>query len=95
MKELLLFVFLPQLSIHFWREVHYLIKNSAGAKISFFKELRSTFNYAMSDYKYCKFITIITIILVFGIFVPLTSLHIALQIYYANRYIDNFLELYI
>ena len=95
MKELLLFVFLPQLSTHFWQEVHALIKNSAGTKTSFFKELRSTFDYAMSDYKDHKFITIITIILVFGIFVPLTSLSIALQIYYANRYIDNFPELYI
>ena len=95
MKELLLFVFLPQLSIHFWQEVHYLIKHSAGAKISFFKELRSTFDYAMHDYKDCKFITIITVVVVFGIFVPLTSLSIALQIYYTNRYIDNFPELYI
>lgn len=95
MKELLLFVFLPQLSIYFWREVHYLIRISAGTKTSFFKELRSTFNYAMHDYKDCKFITIITVVVVFGIFVPLTSLHIALQIYYANRYIDNFPELYI
>ena len=95
MKELLLFVFLPQLSIHFWREVHYLIKHCAGTKTSFFKELRSTFNYAMSDYKDYKFVTIITIVAVFGIFIPLTSLHIALQIYYANRYIDNFPELYI
>lgn len=95
MKELLLFVFLPQLSIHFWREVHCLIKHSAGTKISFFKELRSTFNYAMSDYKDHKFSTIITIVVVFGIFIPLTSLNRALQIYYVNRYIDNFPELYI
>ena len=95
MKELLLFVFLPQLSVHFWRDVHYLIKNSAGTKTNFFKELRSTFDYAMSDYKCCKFITIITVVVVFGIFVPLTSLNIALQVYYANRYIDNFPELYI
>lgn len=96
MKELLLFVFLPQLSIHFWREVHYLIKHSAGTKISFFKELRHRFNYAMHDYKDCKFITtIITVVVISGIFVPLISLHIALQVYYANRYIDNFPELYI
>lgn len=95
MKELLLFVFLPQLSIHFWLEVHGLIKSSAGTKTNFFKELRYLFNYAMSDYKGYKFITIITIILVFGIFIPLTSLNIALQIYYTNRYIDNFPELYI
>ena len=95
MKELLLFVFLPQLSIHFWREVHYLIKHSAGIKISFFKELRRIFNYIMNDYKDDKSVTIITIVVVFGIFVPLASLHIALQIYYANRYIDNFPELYI
>lgn len=95
MKELLLFVFLPQLSIYFWREVHCLIKHSAGTKTSFFKELRYIFNYAMSDYNNCKVITIITIVVVFGIFVPLTSLNIALQIYYANRYIDNFPELYI
>ena len=86
MKELLLFVFLPQLSIHFWREVHYLIKHSAGTKISFFKELRHRFNYVMHDY---------TVVVIFGIFVPLISLHIALQVYYANRYIDNFPELYI
>lgn len=95
MKELLLFLFLPQLSVHFWREVHYLIKHSAGTKISFFKELRSTFNYTMSGYKDDKSVTIITTVVVFGIFVPLASLHIALQIYYANRYIDNFPELYI
>ena len=95
MKELLLFVFLPQLSIHFWREVHGLIKSSAGTKTSFFKELRHLFNYTMSDYKDYKFITIITIVVVFSIFVSLTSLNIALQIYYTNRYIDNFPELYI
>ena len=95
MKELLLFVFLPQLSIHFWQEVHCLIKDSAGTKTSFFKELRYLFNYAMSDYKDCKFVTTITVAVVFSIFVPLTSLNIALQIYYTNRYIDNFPELYI
>ena len=95
MKELLLYVFLPQLSINFWHEVPALIKHSADTKTSFFKELRSTFNYAMSDYKDHKFITIITITFVFGIFVPLTSLSAALQIYYTNRYIDNFSELYI
>lgn len=95
MKELLLFVFLPQLSVHFWREVHGLIKHSAGTKTNFFKELRSTFDYAISDYKDYKSVTIITIVVVFGIFVSLTSLNIALQIYYTNRYIDNFPELYI
>lgn len=95
MKELLLFIFLPQLSVQFWREVHVLIAHSAGTKTSFFKELRYIFNYATSDYKDHKFNTIITIIVVFGISVPLTSLSIALQIYYANHYIDNFPELYI
>ena len=95
MKELLLFVFLLQLSIHFWREVHGLIKSSAGTKTSFFKELCYLFNYTMSNYKDYKFVTTITIVVVFGVFVPLTSLHIALQIYYTNRYIDNFPELYI
>ena len=95
MKELLLFVFLPQLSIHFWREVHYLIKNSAGTKTSFFKELHYAFNYALLDYRDYKCVTILTIAIVFGIFIPLTSLNIALQVYYTNRYIDNFPELYI
>lgn len=95
MKELLLFLFLPPLSLGFWEEVHTSIIRANGKKITLPHILLDLYNYILHDNS-SDIITTTTLLgLMFTVLLPIFSINLTLQIYYTNRYIDNFPELYI